>query len=113
MTINTLDSFLQHLEIPKACELKKPVFKKLFLDNGVLDATDKKCLKDDVNRVRWLYTLKPSTINIASYNDSVREYPEVAVLQVELDSPNRIGRIAHFINRSIPYPLVPAFHLGG
>ena len=111
MTINTLDSFLQHLEIPKACELNKPVFKKLFLDNGILDTTDKKCLKDDVNRVRWLYTLKPSTINIAPYNDSVREYPEVAVLQVELDSPNRIGRIAHFINRSIPYPLVLLFTL--
>ena len=111
MTINTFDAFLQHLDIPKSCELNKPVFKKLFLDNGVLDATDKKCLIDDVNKVRWLYTLKPSTINIAPYSDQIREYPEVAVLQVELSSPNRVGRIAHFINRSIPYPLVLIFTL--
>ena len=111
MTIKTFDAFLQHLDIPKACELNKPVFKKLFLDNGVLDATDKKCLTDDINKVRWLYTLKPSTINIAPYSDQIREYPEVAVLQVELSSPNRVSRIAHFINRSIPYPLVLIFTL--
>ena len=111
MTINTFDAFLRHLDIPKACELNKPVFKKLFLDNGVLNATDKKCLTDDISKVRWLYTLKPSTINIAPYSDQIREYPEVAVLQVELTSPNRVSRIAHFINRSIPYPLVLIFTL--
>ncbi len=117
MTINSFESFLQHLDMPKACELNKPVFKKLFLDASdgkrpVLDTTDKKCLADDVNKVRWLYTLKPSTINIAPYRDQAREYPEVAVLQVALSSANRVGRvarIANFINRSIPYPLVLIF----
>ena len=111
MTFNTFEAFLQHLDIPKACELNKPVFKKLFLDNGVLDATDRKCLADDVNKVRWLYILKPSTINIAPYHDQVREYPEVSVLQVELSNPNRLSRIANFINRSIPYPLILIFTL--
>ena len=107
--IQSFDDFLEHLDIPNSCRLDKPVFKKLFLDNGVLDATDKKCLKDDIARVRWLYTLKPSTINIAAYGDDIREYPEVAVLHVELNNPNRVARIAHFINRSIPYPLVLLF----
>ncbi len=107
--IQSFDDFLEHLDIPNSCRLDKPVFKKLFLDHGVLDATDKKCLKDDIARVRWLYTLKPSTINIAAYGDDIREYPEVAVLHVELNNPNRVSRIAHFINRSIPYPLVLLF----
>ncbi|MEQ8693050.1 MAG: DUF4391 domain-containing protein [Pseudomonadales bacterium] len=107
--IQSFDDFLEHLNIPNSCSLDKPVFKKLFLDNCVLDATDKKCLKDDILRVRWLYTLKPSTINIAAYGDDIREYPEVAVLHVELNNPNRVTRIAHFINRSIPYPLVLLF----
>ena len=56
--IKTFDDFLEQLDIPSSCWLDKPVFKKLFLDNGVLDATDKKCLKNDVARVRWIYTLK-------------------------------------------------------
>lgn len=107
--IQSFDDFLDHLDIPSSCRLDKPVFKKLFLDNGVLDATDKKCLKDDILRVRWLYTLKPSTINIAAYSDNKREYPEVAVLHVELSNASRAARIAHFINRSIPYPLVLLF----
>jgi hypothetical protein len=109
MIIQSFDDFLEHLDIPSSCRLDKPVFKKLFLDNGVLDATDKKCLKDDISRVRWLYTLKPSTINIAAYGDDIREYPEVAVLHVELSNSSRAARIAHFINRSIPYPLVLLF----
>lgn len=107
--IQSFDDFLEHLDIPSSCRLDKPVFKKLFLDNGVLDATDKKCLKDDISRVRWLYTLKPSTINIAAYGDDKREYPEVAILHVELSNSSRVARIAHFINRSIPYPLVLLF----
>ena len=107
--IQSFDDFLEHLDIPSSCRLDKPIFKKLFLDNGVLDATEKKCLKDDVSRVRWLYTLKASTINIASYSDDLREYPEVAVLHVDLSNPNRMVRIAQFINRSIPYPLVLLF----
>ena len=107
--INSFENFLTHLDIPNTCRLDKPVFKKLFLDNGVLDATDKKCLKEDVGRVRWLYTLKPSTINIATYSDTIREYLEVAVLHVELNNPNRMARIAHFVNRSIPYPLILLF----
>lgn len=112
--IQSFDDFLEHLDIPDSCRLDKPVFKKLFLDSSdgkrsVLNATDKKCLKDDILRVGWLYTLKPSTINIAAYRDDSREYPEVAVLHVELSNSSRNARIAHFINRSIPYPLVLLF----
>lgn len=108
-TINNIQSFLTHLSIPKSCELNKPVFKKMFLDSGVLNAADKACLKEDVDKIRWLYTLKPSTINIAAYADDQREYSEIAVLLVELSSPKRIKRIAQFMQRSIPYPLVLIF----
>ena len=111
-TVNKIDginAFFEHMAIPKSCELNKPIYKKMFLDNGALDVTDKACIKDDIDKVRWLYTLKPSTINIAPYVDNEREYPEVAVLHVELSNPKRIKRIANFINRSIPYPLVLIF----
>lgn len=109
MTIASFESFIEHLEVPAACKLDKPVYKKLFLDSGVLDAADKQCLKNDIARISWRYTLKPSTINISAYRDDLREYPEVAILHVELSDPARMGRIAHFINRSIPYPLVLLF----
>ncbi|ATS51872.2 DUF4391 domain-containing protein [Xanthomonas citri pv. phaseoli var. fuscans] len=89
--------------------MNKPVFKKLFLENGVLDIADKTSLKDDIDKIRWLYTLKPGTINVAAYVDSERDFSEIAVLQVELTSDKRLKRIATFIQRSIPYPLILLF----
>ncbi|PWY37594.1 DUF4391 domain-containing protein [Pseudomonas sp. RW409] len=112
MAPGTLESFIDHLSIPKSCELNKPVFKKLFLDNGVLDIADKTALKDDVEKIRWLYTLKPATINIAGYVDGERDFSEVAVLQVEITSTKRLKRIATFMQRSIPYPLILLFTQG-
>ena len=109
MTPGTLEAFIDHLSIPRSCELNKPVFKKLFLENGVLDIADKAALKDDVDKIRWLYTLKPATINVAAYVDSERDFSEVAVLQVELTSAKQIKRIATFMQRSIPYPLILLF----
>jgi hypothetical protein len=114
MSISDFDGFLQFLNIPKACQLNKSIFKKMFIEasdgkRSILDATDKASLKNDVDKIRWLYTLKPSTINITSYSDKEREFPEVAVLHIELSSSLRIKRIAHFINRAIPYPLVLLF----
>lgn len=109
MTPGTLEAFIDHLSIPRSCELNKPVFKKLFLENGVLDIADKTALKDDVDKIRWLYTLKPATINIAAYVDKDRDFSEIAVLQVELTSAKRLKRIATFMQRSIPYPLILVF----
>ncbi|HPE59208.1 MAG TPA: DUF4391 domain-containing protein [Thiolinea sp.] len=109
MDIHNLEDFLDSLQVPASCQLNKPVYKKMFLDMGSLDATDKACLKDDVSKIRWLYTFKPGTINIPAYKDSDREYEEVAVLLVDLNSRARMKRIAGFIQRSIPYPLVLIF----
>lgn len=112
MTPVTLEAFIDHLSIPRSCELNKPVFKKLFLENGVLDIADKTALKDDVDKIRWLYTLKAATINVATYVDSERDFSEIAVLQVELTSAKRLKRIANFMQRSIPYPLILLFTQG-
>lgn len=112
MTPSILESFIDHFSIPASCELNKPVFKKLFLENGVLDVADKAALKDDVEKIRWLYTLKPATINIAAHVDSERDFSEVAILQVELAATKRLKRIANFMQRSIPYPLVLLFTQG-
>ncbi len=114
MSNSAFEGFLQNLAIPTSCVLNKPVYKKLFLDSSdgkksVLDAADKTCLKEDIEKIRWLYTLKPSTINIAPYNDNERDYSEVAVLHFQVSAANRIRRIMQFVNRAIPYPLILFF----
>jgi hypothetical protein len=108
-----IDAFLSSLGIPEACLLDKPVYKKMFLDHAELDQTDRKALSEDVGRIRWQFTLKPDTINIAPFQDSEREYLEIAVLSVELSNPARLNRIAAFMHRAIPYPLILAFEHAG
>ena len=98
--------FFDKLSLPEKCELDKPIFKKLFLENADLDVNDKRALKDDVSKIRWAYTLKPATINIPTFVDETHEHLEVAFLEIELSSPTRAARIASFINKAIPYPLV-------
>lgn len=100
------EAFLEGLNVPDSCVLNKPLFKKMFQEHADLDAKDKKALKDDVDKIRWLYTLKPSTINIAPFSDDLRDYGELAFLHVELSNTQSAERIGHLINRAIPYPLV-------
>lgn len=104
------EAFYDYMNIPKKCLLNKSLFKKLFQEHADLDITDKKALKDDVDKIRWVYTLKPSTVNIAAYSDDVREYDEIAIIQVDLSSANRAQRIAAFVNKAIPYPIVLIFN---
>lgn len=105
--------FLEAMSIPAACRLDKPLFKKMFEEHGDLDVTDKKALKDDIDRIRWLYTLKPSTINIQKFEDGNVEYQEVAILQIDLSNASRVKRIASFMNKAIPYPLIVLFNFEG
>lgn len=104
-----IQTFYDRMAIPEKCLLNKPLFKKLFQEHADLDITDKKALKDDVDKIRWVYTLKPTTVNIAAYSDDVREYDEVAIIQIDLTSANRAQRIAAFVNKAIPYPIVLVF----
>lgn len=104
-----IETLFSSMEIPEACLLDKPVYKKMFLDNAELDQTDKRALSEDVGRIRWRYTLKPETINIRPFQDDTHDYPEVAILSIELSSPNRAQRIAAFMHRAIPYPLILVF----
>lgn len=106
-------SQLAFLEIPDSCRLDKPVFKKLFLDHADLDVTDKKALSEDVERIRWSYTLKPETTNVSAYVDTQREYLEVAILTVELVEDGRLERLSTLIHRAIPYPLIIVFEFNG
>ena len=108
------ETFLNGLGVPASCYVGKPIFKKLFSDatdgqKSILDAIDKLCLKDDIEKIRWLYTLKPNTINIPAYINDEREYSEIAILHFELSNLNKIKRITQFVNRAIPYPLVLLF----
>ncbi len=104
-----IDSVLKTLDIPPACAFDKRIPKNEFLKTKHLNATDKKTLRDDVEKIRLRGLFKPATVNIKAYQDSEREYLEVGIVHITLASPARAKRIAEFVHRAIEYPLVLIF----
>jgi hypothetical protein len=101
----------EFFNIPQSCEVKNTIFKKLFYENTDLSTSDKTLFTDVINKITWLYCLKPETINIQLYNDDIREYNEIEFIEVDLNEDRRINRISEIIMRAIPYPMVLIFKL--
>ena len=99
------------LNIPDSCFIGNTVYKKLFYENTDLSTSDKSLFTDTINKVTWLYCLKPETINIPAYKDEVRDYPEVEVIEVLVHKDYKLKRIVEIIMRTIPYPMLLIFKL--
>lgn len=100
------------LAIPESCHVGNTVFKKLFYENGDLSKQDRTLLTDVVEKIRWVYCLKPETINIPVYRDTEHEYLEIEVIEATLTADKGLRRIAEIIMRTIPYPMLLFFRLG-
>ncbi len=109
-----MNKAIEHLwnkiSFPKETLLAKRVPKRLFLESGKMVAGDKKLFRENVKNIYWEYTLNPSTCPVLPFKDNEREYLEVAVLQIEMNSQKGHKQIAKIIHRGIPYPLMLGFY---
>lgn len=99
------------LNIPASCSVENTIYKKLFYDNGELSVEDKNLFVENVNKITWMYCLKPETINIQPYKDEERDYPEIEIIEVTLYENTRVKKIAEIIMHTIPYPMLLIFKL--
>lgn len=97
------------LHIPASCMINTTIFKKHFYENADLTSADKKLFTESVSKIIWRYCLKPATINIPKFKDDERDYPEIELVEVQLESDTKIKRIAEIIMRAIPYPMLLFF----
>jgi len=111
-----LDQFYHALGIPGACLLDKRLYKKQFYEHTQLRVADKKAFIEEIEHIKWRYTLKPATINIPSLVNKQLDYLEIAILEVTLHtskntpaSNHRYKRIAEVIQKAIPYPCLIIF----
>ena len=102
----------EFLNIPDSCFIGNTIYKKLFYKIADLSGSDKSLFTDTINKVIWLYCLKPETINVPAYKDEVRDYPEIEVIEVLVHKDYKLKRIAEIIMRTIPYPMLLIFKLG-
>lgn len=96
---------IQALALPPGALVDRRVPKTLLIKNSDPTTADKRRIREGVEKIRWLAALKPTTVGVAAYRDSVREYLEIAVLEVTLRSIAQTGRLTELVHRSIPYPV--------
>lgn len=99
------------LKIPDSCFIGNTIYKKLFYESADLSTSDKSLFTDTINKVTWLYCLKPEAINIPAYKDEMRDYPEIEVVEALVHKDYKLNRIAEIIMRTIPYPMLLIFKL--
>ena len=99
------------LKIPNSCFIGNTIYKKLFYENADLSNSDKSLFTDTISKITWIYCLKPETINITTYKDEVRDYPEIEVIEVLIHKDYKLKIIAEIIMRTIPYPMLLIFKL--
>jgi len=108
-----MESILQYLNLPSSCYFNSNIPKKMFYDNSLLNATDKRIFTDTIKKITLKNQLNEQTINIRSYKDSIRFYEEIAFITILLQEDNKFKRIAQIVQQAIPYPVVLIFECEG
>lgn len=102
-----------NLGYPPACKVDRVVYKKMFHDAGGLSKADRALLTDGAEKILWAYNLRRGNTMIVPYQDEVRKYEEIQVMQVLLKHPKGLRRLAEIIMRTIPYPMLLWFEHQG
>lgn len=112
-------TLIHALRLPESCRVDQRVPKKLLLENGAATAADKRLITEAIEEIQWVAALKPNTIGVPDYRDTLREYLEIAVLAVTVRGvvkPASHSRLAELVHRAVPYPvllLLVAPQMGG
>jgi len=102
----TPEALLEALELPAQAMLGHRVPKTLLVENGAPTAADRRQIENGIEELRWVATLKPTTIGVAAFEDDAREAVELAVLTLRLRARARLARLVELVHRAIPYHLV-------
>ena len=94
------------LALPTGSLVDRRVPKTLLIENGAPTATDKRRIREGVDEIRWLAALKPTTVGVAEYRDTEREYLEIAVLKLTFRSAARPERLTELVHQAVPYPVL-------
>lgn len=102
----TAEAVIAALNLPPGARVDQRVPKKLLLENGAPTAADKRLINEGIEGIQWLAALKPATCGVPEFRDEVREYLEIAVLQMTLRVQAKETRLVELLHRAVPYPVL-------
>lgn len=111
------EQFISALRLPAEATVGQRIPKKMLAENlatrGLATSADRKLLQEHIEEMVWVAALKPTNVGIPAYQDDVRSYLELAVLNVRLHqtspqgaNPANTARMAALLHRAIPYPVL-------
>lgn len=100
-----IDRVLAALDLPREAQVNRRIPKKLLIEKGAVSPADRRSLAEALSEIYWHAVLKPATIGVPEYKDSVREYLEIAVLSVQLTPSGKTARLGELVHRAVPYPV--------
>lgn len=99
-------SLIEALGLPPGIRLDQRVPKNLLLEQGAPTAADKRAIQEGIEELIWVAALKPTSIGVPEYRDSLREYLEIAVLRLTLRAAAKAARLVELVHRAVPYPVL-------
>lgn len=99
-------AIIDALELPDTALVDQRIAKKLLIESGGFQAADKRRVNESIEDLHWIAAMKPSTIGVPAYHNSVREYLEISAVVMRLRTPDVGGRVTTLIHRAIPYPVL-------
>jgi hypothetical protein len=102
----TPEVVLDALQLPAQALIDHRVPKTLLVENGAPTAADKRHIDTGIEELRWVATLKPTTVGVAAYTDDIREAVELAVLILRLRAKAKVARLVELVHRAVPYHLM-------
>lgn len=100
-----MNDFFDKLGFPQSTIVGKKLDKKEFNDNFSLNVNERKVLSQYINRIELSNLLNSNTININPYIDEIKDYSEIAIIQVKISNKDKLKSINEII-QLIPYPLI-------
>jgi hypothetical protein len=107
----TVEQVIEALALPREAMVGQRVPKTLLVEHGAPTTADKRLIEAGVEELRWVASLKPTTVGIAPSRDSAREVVELVVLSLSLRESDELtgskrSRLVELIHRAIPYHLL-------
>lgn len=100
-----MKDFFDKLGFPQSTIVGKKLDKKEFNDNFSLNVNERKVLSQYINRIELSNLLNSNTININPYVDEIKDYSEIAIIEVKISNKDKLKSINEIIQQ-IPYPLI-------
>lgn len=102
----TPENLLDALQLPAQALIAHRVPKTLLVEFGAPTAADKRHIENGIEELRWVATLKPTTVGVTTYADDTREALELAVLILRVRAKAKLARLVELVHRAVPYHLM-------